>query len=130
MNATSKSFSPGNWLLAAAVLAGVGIFVQRCWADKQPVVGTTVSAMVKTVDAAKMTIVVLVSGGNKEPAVEKTFELAKDVAVMLPSPSKDLSSAGKIADVAAEARVSLTVGADNKTVLRIAIEAPSASGSV
>jgi hypothetical protein len=126
MKVTNQNVTLLSGLLVAGTLACVG--VGQAWAEKKPAAGTTMSAIVKSVDAARMTIVVLVSPGNKQPAVEKTFDLAKDVAVVLPGTTKD-PVPGKLADVRAEARVALTVDSDNK-ITRIVLEAAIASGTI
>jgi RNA polymerase sigma factor (sigma-70 family) len=124
-------------VVLAVVLAGLGAgtFGQRALADKpppapgkedkadkkdKPELGPTVQATVKAVDEGKHTITVGVFEGGKK-GVEKTFDLAKDVKVLLYDEglAKGEHKEGKLADVVEGNGAHLQLAADKKTVLSI-----------
>src|SRR5207244_3568517 len=93
-----------------------------------------VQGVVKGVNAGAGTITLAIGGGREVAATEKTFSLAKDVEVAVGSPVgrgvAGLLKEGKLADLAAGTRVSLTLSADEKHVHAIVAEGPTVRGQV
>src|SRR5262249_24054847 len=124
-------------MVAALILAGfgAGTFGQRAMADKpspapgkedkpdkkdKSELGPTIQSTVKAVDEGKHTITVGVFEGGMK-GVEKTFDLAKDVKVLLydEGMSKGEQKEGKLADVVEGSGAHLQLAVDKKTVLSI-----------
>jgi len=83
-----------------------------------------ISGTVKAVDAAKNSITLLIGGSKTEAAEEKTFDVAVNAAVRIDGKE------GKLADLPAEALVSVKLFGDRKTVGSLQAEGPSISGIV
>jgi RNA polymerase sigma factor (sigma-70 family) len=135
-------------LVVALILTGfgAGTFGQRALADKpspapgkedksgkkdKPELGPTVSGQVKAVDEGKHTITVGVFEGGKK-GVEKTFDLAKDVKVLLYDEglAKGEHKEGKLADVVEGNGAHLQLAPDKKTVLSITMHGGALAGTV
>lgn len=84
----------------------------------------TVEGSLKGTDAAKNTITVTVHPKGGEPG-DHTFEVAKDAAITI-----DAGKEAKLADLPADARVSVRLSADQKTAAVIHVEGPSVAGVV
>lgn len=101
--------------------------------EKKPL-GDTVQGTVKSVDAAKKTIVVQIPKltDGKKGTEEKSFELAADVRIQLHdviTKTKELPE-GKLADLTEGTRVNLQLDADNKKVVLVGAQGPGLHGSV
>jgi hypothetical protein len=94
-------------------------------------VGPTIPATVQSVDAGKHTLTVQVQAekGKKE-RVEKKFELAGDVKVLLVHGLVKEMKAGALADLAEGVPVFLQLSPDAKTVRRIEVHGGSLNGAV
>lgn len=93
---------------------------------------TTVSGVVKAVDAAKNTVTITVHVARTEPAVEKVFELSKDAKVLL-NDKQDRRTPpreGKLADLLTGTHAVLELTADGKAAATITARGPSISGAV
>jgi RNA polymerase sigma factor (sigma-70 family) len=135
-------------LILALLVAGLGAgsLGQRALADKpnpapakeekadkkdKPEVGPTVPGTVIAVDEGKHTITVGVYEGGKK-GVEKIFDLAKDVKVLLydEGMAKGELKEGKLADVVEGNGAHLQLAVDKKTVLSITMHGGSLHGAV
>jgi RNA polymerase sigma factor (sigma-70 family) len=94
-------------------------------------VGPTIPAAVQSVDADKHTLTVQVQAekGKKE-RVEKTFDLAKDVRVVLTHGLVKETKDGTLANLAEGVPVLLQLSPDEKTILRVDVLGDSLHGSV
>lgn len=88
--------------------------------------GQTVGGTLKSVDAAKGTITLLVGAANKGDApVEQTLEVAKDAIIRI-----DEGKEGKLSDIPPESHVSVKLAANQKGVVSIQADGPSLSGAI
>jgi RNA polymerase sigma factor (sigma-70 family) len=131
-------------LLAFALLGlGAGVFLSRAVADKptakpaaakdKPERGPNVRGIVKSYDAAKNTLTVLVMvNPEKKQVEEKTYEIAKDAKVILDEArSKDVKPAeGKLADLTEGTEVDLELTPGGKTIAHVAARGPGVHGNV
>ena len=94
--------------------------------------GPHVQGVVESVDAAKSTIVVRVSLPQVKQTEQKSFEVAKDVKVILMDTLTKQAPAleGKLTDLSAGVQVTLVQSADKKAVVEIHARGPSISGRV
>jgi RNA polymerase sigma factor (sigma-70 family) len=95
--------------------------------ERQP----EVQGLVKAVDAS--TITIMMGKGREAPPTEKTFALAKDVEVAVGNSTfgrGDVHKEGKVADLAAGVRVSLSLSPDEKHVHAILAVGPTEGGQV
>ncbi len=95
--------------------------------------GPTVRGTLKSVDPTKLTLTVLVMvDQTKKKVEEKTFEVAKDAKVLLPTPSgnKDNVPTGRLTDLSEGVSVDLQLAVDKKTVTSITARGPTVQGSV
>jgi RNA polymerase sigma factor (sigma-70 family) len=92
--------------------------------------GTTVTVTVKAVDAGKHTLTAVV--GNKKAQQEKTYELAKDVRVILNDgrTKGDKGKEGSLADVAPGAAAELQLAPGGKAVNAITLRPWARQGGV
>jgi hypothetical protein len=93
--------------------------------------GPTIFADIKAVDPAKSTITV--SYKSKKGMAERTFQLAGDVAITLPSISKVKIArppAGTLADLTPGLAVVLHLSVDKKTVRAVSIQWPGLQGLI
>ncbi len=81
---------------------------------EQPKGETTVGGSLQSVDTAKNTVTIKISNRRTGP-MEKTFELAKDIAIL-----RD-GKAAKLSDLKPGGRVALKLSADQKTVVGISV---------
>ncbi len=127
-------------LLTASIVCGVGVFMQRAFADKQAVQAvkekpkepgneesTELTAVVQSVDAAKNTLTVV-----SKLLGTKTFDVAKSARVILDDGTggklgfKD----GKLSDIAEGFVVTVRLSEDRNSVVGIWAEGPSIRGDV
>src|SRR5437870_4961632 len=117
-----------SWLLVAAVAVGMA---DRVHAQRRESPRNEVRGVVKTADANNITITIMES---RENVMDKTFALAKDVEVAIGSGfgfgRGVFFNEGKLADLVAEVRVTLTLSADQKTVESIVAEEPAVRGQI
>lgn len=122
----TKLRNRGAWLLVVAV--GLGLAARAAGQGREPA-RPEVRGMVKSVAAGSITVTI---GEGREPAAEKSFALAKDaeVAIGLASGRSGYFKEGKLADVSAGTRVSLTLSPDQKTVVSLLAEGPMVRGQI
>jgi RNA polymerase sigma factor (sigma-70 family) len=95
--------------------------------------GASVEANVKSVDAAKKTITVMVPDrdAGKKSTKEMTYALAGDLKVYFPSDKKgDAPPEAKLADVTENSNVSLRLSPDAKSVVAIMLHPIQLQGTV
>ncbi len=95
--------------------------------------GPTVRGTLKSVDATKLTLTVLVMvDQTKKKIEEKTFEIAKDAKVLLPNASGDKNNVptGRLTDLSEGIFVDLQLAVDKKTVTSISARGPTVQGNV
>jgi RNA polymerase sigma factor (sigma-70 family) len=111
--------------------------VQPTTDNKQPIkqkkeLGPTVHGTLVSVDTAKNTVVVNVQVGQTKQTEEKSFDVSKEVKVLLedvltkgqPAPE------GKLSDLPQGTQVTLTQSADKKAVVEIHARGPGMNGSI
>src|SRR5262249_30470535 len=107
-------------------------------ADKdKPETGPTLAGAVKSVDEARhtLTVTVLAAPGKKETA-ERTFDLPRDVKVLLEpglatqKGAKREEKEGRLADVSPGTPVDLDLSADQKSVRAVHVHGRSLRGTV
>jgi RNA polymerase sigma factor (sigma-70 family) len=120
-------------LTFAALGLGAGLFLSQAVADKpaaatdKPERGPGVRGTVKSYDAAKNTLTVLVLvNPEKKQIEEKTYEIAKEAKVILDEArSKDVKPAeGKLADLTEGTEVDLELTPGGKVIAHIAARGP------
>jgi RNA polymerase sigma factor (sigma-70 family) len=87
--------------------------------------GPTVQGTIKTLDAAKNILTVLLAAKKKE---ERTFTLANDVKVYLEEGKK--GQEGELADLSPGVGVTLRLSPDQKTVVSLSARGPSITATV
>src|SRR5262249_21857650 len=93
--------------------------------------GKTLNTTIRSVDATKRTITVLIPEPGKKETKEETLPLAADVKVVLPTIKKtDKPSEGKLSDLAEGQGASVQLSLDGKSVVRIALESPQVRGTI
>jgi len=100
--------------------------VVRVWVE-----GPTVHGILKAVDATNHRITVNVAMSKTEPATDKTFDLAKNVKLFIEDKPIDKTQPAKppsLAELPANAMVSLKLSADRKVVGSIRAEGKSVIG--
>ena len=142
----NRAMSLAKWKLTSLVLAvaaavgvTVGALAPQALADKpapdpaakadKPPVGPSVAVSVQSVDADKHTLVGV--GGDKGSKEEKTYDLAKDVKVLLEDGLvKGQQKDGALADVTPGSGAQLQLSVDGKTVVAITVHGASLQGGV
>jgi hypothetical protein len=94
--------------------------------------GVTVQGVLKAVDAANDRITALVQGSKREPAVEKTFQVAPGVKIaFVDGPEKRAPTViEKLDDLPTGAAVTLKLSGDQKTVGTIWAQGQNLSGAL
>ena len=115
--------------LADKPAAGPAVNVAKAEKPDKPAVGPSVAVTVKSVDADKHTLTGV--GGDKGSKEEKTYDLAKDVKILLEDGLvKGQGKNGTLADVTAGSGVVLQLSVDGKTVVAVTVHGGSLHGTV
>jgi len=109
----------------------------RLTADREKVVGiwieaATAQGVLKSVDLANNTIVVLVAMTKREPAVEQTFQIAPSTRISVDDSVDKIKkpATNKLSDLSAGAQVTLRLSGDKKTVGSIRAQGQVHSGTL